>query len=42
MDRAYPVSIDDNGNKRVRVPARTVLLLKSVKKKGNNKKEKSV
>lgn len=36
-DKAYPVSLDDNGNKKVRVPARTVLLIKSVKKRSGKK-----
>lgn len=37
-DRYYPVMLDDNGNKQVRVPARTVLLFRSRKKRTLTKK----
>ena len=37
-DRAYPIGLDENGNKRINVPARTVLLFKSHKKRTSVKK----
>lgn len=38
QDKAYQVRLDNNGNKQVGVPERTVLVLKSVKKGGRRKR----
>lgn len=38
QDKAYQVRLDNNGNKQVSVPERTVLVLKSVKKGGRRKR----
>ena len=36
---AYPIQLDDNGNKQVSVPARTVLVIRSTRKKPDRKKQ---